>query len=144
MGPQNWGHIIFNYFKTCFNKGDIYGEPEKSSLLKYEVAWHQKLRILRNFIRNYSVYGWLKGITLKSVPLFAFPSGIQLHLEKDAEKTGWTWAQLERLAHNRDGWRKLVGGLCSSEEDREKKEAFFFQNGSHLGFYYQLLPVQPN
>jgi hypothetical protein len=37
-----------------------------------------------------------------------------------------TWAQLESLAHNREDWRKLVGGLCSGEENRNKKEEGFF------------------
>jgi hypothetical protein len=36
MVPQNWVYIIFNC-KTCYNKGYIYGEPEKSSLPRYYV-----------------------------------------------------------------------------------------------------------
>jgi hypothetical protein len=53
--------------------------------------------------------------------------------EKDAKKTGCTWALLKRLPHNREGWRKLVDGLSSSEGDRHKKEeAYFFSNGGHL------------
>jgi hypothetical protein len=42
-------------------------------------------------------------------------------LEEDAKNTGCTWVQLERLAHSSKGWRKLVDGLCSGEEDRHKK-----------------------
>jgi hypothetical protein len=48
-------------------------------------------------------------------------------LRKMQKKTGCTRTQLERLAHNKEGWRKLAGGICSGEEDRHKKEeAFFF------------------
>jgi hypothetical protein len=37
-------------------------------------------------------------------------------LEKDiAKKTDHTWAQLERLAQDTEGLRKLVGGLCPGE-----------------------------
>jgi hypothetical protein len=42
MGPQNWEHITFNYFKivlSCSNKGNIYGEHEKSSLPSYYVTF---------------------------------------------------------------------------------------------------------
>jgi hypothetical protein len=38
-----------------------------------------------------------------------------LDLEKDAKKKHCTQAQLERLAQNRDGWRKLVSDLCPAE-----------------------------
>jgi hypothetical protein len=36
-------------------------------------------------------------------------------LENDTKKTGHTWARLERLAKDREGWRKLVGGLSPEE-----------------------------
>jgi hypothetical protein len=36
-------------------------------------------------------------------------------LEKDAKKTEHTWVQLERLAQDREGLRKLVGGQCPGE-----------------------------
>jgi hypothetical protein len=41
---------------------------------------------------------------------------------------GCTWAQLERLAHNREGWRKLIGGLYVPVRkiNIRKKRLFFF------------------
>jgi hypothetical protein len=47
IGPHNWEHITFNYFKTvpsCSNKGDIYGEREKRSLSSYYVALNESLQ----------------------------------------------------------------------------------------------------
>ena len=41
-------------------------------------------------------------------------------LDTDAKKMGYTWGQLERLAQDRDGWRKLVGGLCPSGGERHE------------------------
>jgi hypothetical protein len=41
-------------------------------------------------------------------------------LGKDVKKTGRTWAQLGSLAQDREGWRKLIGGLCPVEGDRYK------------------------
>ena len=31
----------------------------------------------------------------------------------------YTWGQLERFAQDRDAWRALVGGLCSSRGQRQ-------------------------
>uniref|UniRef100_A0AAV2LFI9 Rho-GAP domain-containing protein n=1 Tax=Knipowitschia caucasica TaxID=637954 RepID=A0AAV2LFI9_KNICA len=36
-------------------------------------------------------------------------------LDADVKQMGKTWGQLERLAQNRDAWRKLVGGLYCGE-----------------------------
>jgi hypothetical protein len=33
---------------------------------------------------------------------------------------------MERLAPNKEGWRKLLGGLSSGEDRHKKEEAFFF------------------
>jgi hypothetical protein len=77
MGFQNWKHIAFNYFKTvpsCSIKGDVYGKREKSSLPK-AVMWRLPEA------RTYSVYRWLKDITLKSLPPFTFPTRIQLAVD---------------------------------------------------------------
>jgi hypothetical protein len=57
MGPQKQGHITFNYIGTaqsCCNKGGIFGEREKTSLLSYQGAVHWKLAILRDLIHNYT------------------------------------------------------------------------------------------
>ncbi|KAH3843520.1 hypothetical protein DPMN_117039 [Dreissena polymorpha] len=35
---------------------------------------------------------------------------------------GKKWGQLERLAQNRDAWRKLVGGLCPRWDHRRRDE----------------------
>jgi hypothetical protein len=35
--------------------------------------------------------------------------------EKDAKKTGRIWAQLGRLAQDREGWGNLIDGLCPGE-----------------------------
>ena len=35
-------------------------------------------------------------------------------LETETKRSCYTWGQLERLAQDRDAWRTLVGGLCSS------------------------------
>ncbi|KAI8777488.1 hypothetical protein BgiBS90_021691 [Biomphalaria glabrata] len=35
---------------------------------------------------------------------------------------GKTWRQLERLAQNRDAWRKLVGGLCPRQDVESVRE----------------------
>ena len=35
-----------------------------------------------------------------------------LHLEAETKRMGYTWGQLERLAHDGDAWRALGGGLC--------------------------------
>jgi hypothetical protein len=73
---------------------------------------------------------------------------LSLHFEKDAdlEKDVKTWAQPERLTHNREGWRKLVGGLYSGEKDKHKKEEAFFLlkwRPYWTFFFYQLVPLQP-
>jgi hypothetical protein len=36
-------------------------------------------------------------------------------IEKYVKKTDHTWAQMMRLAQDREGLRKLVGGLCPGE-----------------------------
>ena len=41
-------------------------------------------------------------------------------LDADAKHMGQTWGQLERLAQNRDAWRKLVGGLCPRWDHRRR------------------------
>ena len=41
-------------------------------------------------------------------------------LDADAKQMGQTWGQLERLAQNRDAWRKLVGGLCPRWDHRRR------------------------
>jgi hypothetical protein len=63
----------------------------------------------------------------KRARLFSSDFEKNAYLEKDSKKTGCTWAHLERLAHNREGWRKLVGGQCSGEEDIRKKNLFSFE-----------------
>jgi hypothetical protein len=42
-------------------------------------------------------------------------------LVKDA-KTDHIWAQLKRLAQDREGWRKLIDSLCPVRSDRQKKK----------------------
>uniref|UniRef100_A0AAV2JEM2 Ig-like domain-containing protein n=1 Tax=Knipowitschia caucasica TaxID=637954 RepID=A0AAV2JEM2_KNICA len=41
-------------------------------------------------------------------------------LDADVKQMGKTWGQLERLAQNRDAWRKLVGGLCPKRDHRRR------------------------
>ena len=40
-------------------------------------------------------------------------------VENELKVTGNTWTEIERIAQDRDGWRRFVGALCSpqSEED---------------------------
>ena len=40
-------------------------------------------------------------------------------LEAERKRTGCTWGRLERLAHDWDAWRALVGSLCSSRGQRQ-------------------------
>uniref|UniRef100_A0AAV2JSU2 Reverse transcriptase domain-containing protein n=1 Tax=Knipowitschia caucasica TaxID=637954 RepID=A0AAV2JSU2_KNICA len=42
-------------------------------------------------------------------------------LDADVKQMGKTWGQLERLAQNRDAWKKLVGGLCPKRDHRRRK-----------------------
>uniref|UniRef100_A0AAV2J1Z3 Reverse transcriptase domain-containing protein n=1 Tax=Knipowitschia caucasica TaxID=637954 RepID=A0AAV2J1Z3_KNICA len=41
-------------------------------------------------------------------------------LDADVKQMEKTWGQLERLAQNRDAWRKLVGGLCPKRDHRRR------------------------
>ena len=40
-------------------------------------------------------------------------------LKAETKRSCYNWGQLERLAQDRDAWRALVGGLCSSRGQRQ-------------------------
>ena len=39
-------------------------------------------------------------------------------IEQDVKKKGLTWKQLERMAQDRQGWKRFINGLCSKRNTK--------------------------